>query len=566
MLILFPYNGLGAHMLEQGLQQDLKMEHIFHHNNSFRRKTQLRHDIDHDKTWTTGSVKVESNLRDKSQINRRRINHGFIGSKLTDSDDFIDARLMYGNRRRRGEKMSMPDNGDSENSRGWVPALYPNPLQSPDQCQIQSFLETNTNEYENFSKHLYLCDPDEIIMLQSDIARVANKLWNFTFYYGGTKTTDDLADSHCNDKENEIVRRRTTDNFEQYGVDLREEPEKGKNGHLNLEIGVAIVDKIDIAAVMNQEYRFYYFDDREEMISDAGQFFASYVHNSWWDQNATTTDRMESCKSESGILIFIAVEDRVCFISAGNRIANLPWWRLEKVVSGMTSALREFRYADAIIDAIDQVSLLIDSGPPSTSELFIDFFARFGFVLIFASLTFVMAVFGEHRDRQSRYRFAEKQSELDSVEKEKARNLQKEYKTSSCPICLEDIERNEGNIDDYGIPVVGPDGLTLKMLRCGHIFCSSCWRNWISADQGDPYKCPVCRQEVSSSSITEQTPLNNGRAQLYGTSMNMVGVNDENVNHSQVAGQLRRTEDERGDERGLLGASASHLNELLMDL
>jgi len=166
-----------------------------------------------------------------------------------------------------------------------------------------------------------------------------------------------------------------------------------------------------------------------------------------------------------------------------------------------------------------------------------DFISRFGVVLVFAISTFVFATWGEHRDRRKRWYFAEARSKLSKAEKEKARLLQREYHTRICPICLEEFDDGSGSssnssrrgsdksrddvekgrssteasadderkkksirrVDSYGIPLMGSDGSPLKMLRCGHIFCDTCWRCWITAGQGNPCKCPVCRQDVGGS-------------------------------------------------------------------
>jgi hypothetical protein len=80
----------------------------------------------------------------------------------------------------------------------------------------------------------------------------------------------------------------------------------------------------------------------------------------------------------------------------------------------------------------------------------------------------------------------------------------------SCPICLENFDikaeestRDEENIcsgmrrvDSYGIPLSGTDGEPLKILRCGHVFDSSCWGTWVHSGQGNPNQCPVCRMDV----------------------------------------------------------------------
>lgn len=51
-------------------------------------------------------------------------------------------------------------------------------------------------------------------------------------------------------------------------------------------------------------------------------------------------------------------------------------------------------------------------------------------------------------------------------------------------------------VDSFGLPLVGTDDKPIKMLRCGHIFDLSCWTTWVDAGAGDPFKCPVCRQDV----------------------------------------------------------------------
>jgi Zinc finger, C3HC4 type (RING finger) len=130
---------------------------------------------------------------------------------------------------------------------------------------------------------------------------------------------------------------------------------------------------------------------------------------------------------------------------------------------------------------------------------------------------------------------------LTSVERQKAQQLQKEFRTRCCPICLESLdygecgdaldkdideivppgdseERNrdmmvnhsdgldnesllpcKGAVDEFGIPRRGADGKKIKMLRCGHIFCETCWKSWVHSGCGNPCNCPVCRQDVGKS-------------------------------------------------------------------
>lgn len=137
--------------------------------------------------------------------------------------------------------------------------------------------------------------------------------------------------------------------------------------------------------------------------------------------------------------------------------------------------------------------------------------------------------------------------------------LQREYHSMCCPICLSDFEYGDDKqeqpfdqdtvrsisslsakaedetaekesekealtdssskrVDKFGIPVRGADGKRIKLLRCGHIFCETCWRQWVHSGCGNPCNCPVCRQDVgktpskrSSSSSSVRRSLRSNR-------------------------------------------------------
>jgi hypothetical protein len=90
--------------------------------------------------------------------------------------------------------------------------------------------------------------------------------------------------------------------------------------------------KMDVPSVLRQG-TYYTYEDEDDMVNDAAQIFARYLHEHWWAQEDTNRDY--------AILIFLSVEDRVCFIATGASIDSvLPWWRLEHIVSSMKPDLR----------------------------------------------------------------------------------------------------------------------------------------------------------------------------------------------------------------------------------
>jgi TPM domain/Ring finger domain len=287
--------------------------------------------------------------------------------------------------------------------------------------------------------------------------------------------------------------------------------------------------QMNVPAVLKQG-TYYAYEDEDDMVNDAAQIFARYLHDHWWNpDDDSDVQNGDGKNGDYGILIFLSIQDRVCFISTGNAISTvLPWWRLEHIVSSMKPDLRHRDYGDALLTAIDDLSNMLAAGPPTLEDRLHDFLARFGVVIAFAVFTFLFGAWGEYRDRRKRWQYAESRSQLTPVEREKARLLQKEFKTKSCPICLESFDYGEDlmlddlvdeqqndnpnppsttasssglkRVDTYGIPLNGYDRKKIKLLRCGHIFCESCWKQWVHSGQGNPCICPVCRQDIGKPS------------------------------------------------------------------
>ena len=149
-----------------------------------------------------------------------------------------------------------------------------------------------------------------------------------------------------------------------------------------IELGVSIVRKMNLAAVLRQA-SYYAYEDEEDMTNDAAQTFARNLHDAWWSDASMG-------KADYSILLFLSVQDRVCFISTGSGISSiLPWWRLDHIVASMKPDLRHRDYGNALLRAIDDLSHMLWTGPPTLADRFHDFVARFGVVIAFAFFTFV---------------------------------------------------------------------------------------------------------------------------------------------------------------------------------
>jgi hypothetical protein len=203
---------------------------------------------------------------------------------------------------------------------------------------------------------------------------------------------------------------------------------KSSTNDERIEIAIALVERINLPAILRSDSYFFY-SDQDDMINDAAQYFARYIHDNWSKRLAQERNN-DGDASTNLVLIFISTLDRICYISSGNRIAAiLPWWRLEHVVQDMKPYLQNGQIGDALYKGIDDLSRLLLTGPPSFEDRVDDFSERFGVVILFTIFTFVFATWGECRDRRKRLHLAERRSRMTLAEREKARLLQVGYRS-----------------------------------------------------------------------------------------------------------------------------------------
>lgn len=161
-----------------------------------------------------------------------------------------------------------------------------------------------------------------------------------------------------------------------------------------VDLAVALVRKMNLPAVL-REGSYFAYEDEDDMVNDAAQIFARTLHDAWWKnpdacQNNGNNNNVEEApanpldchQGDNGILIFLSIQDRVCFISTGSEVSSiLPWWRLDHIVASMKPDLRRRAYGDSILQAIADLSRMLEAGPPTISDRLHDFVARFGVVM-----------------------------------------------------------------------------------------------------------------------------------------------------------------------------------------
>ena len=255
----------------------------------------------------------------------------------------------------------------------------------------------------------------------------------------------------------------------------------------NVQMVVALVDRMDLNLIEVPSG-----DNREERTAQA---LAVELHNLWGVGSVT------ECGG-TGLLIFFSIRDRAFFVSRGKALeSSLTDKRIDRVMDSIKPYLRDQNYARAVLNALGELDKYLTAGPPTREELYHDMLET---LLPLSLFTFMLAMVGfkgclQHRDARA---YARVQTQLSQLDRDRAQALQGRYQCVSCPICLENFE----TAADGCPPTKGSDGLPLKLLRCGHVFDETCWSEWVSSGTGNIRRCPICQQDVGSSSSYEFDP------------------------------------------------------------
>lgn len=236
-----------------------------------------------------------------------------------------------------------------------------------------------------------------------------------------------------------------------------------------IQISVAIVDHIDAAC----------FPTSEDLQHQTEKF-ARDLHDNWGVGQKTQD-------GDTGVLVFIALQERSLFISRGNALDDLlNDDRIDKILDHMRQDLKQAQYLRGIAVAVDDIVHFVKKGEPNWKETFLSIENLFvvGWFSIFIYRVFATALL---RRRERAY--AQAASHLTEIDRAQAEALHGRYENKSCPICLEDFQSSQN----------GSDGKPIKLLRCGHAFDETCWAEWISTGQGNITKCPICKMDVGHS-------------------------------------------------------------------
>jgi uncharacterized membrane protein YgcG len=253
-------------------------------------------------------------------------------------------------------------------------------------------------------------------------------------------------------------------------------------------------------------------DSRQDRETLAAQVFGMHLHDRWGVG-------VDSPCGGTGILIFLAIDDRAIYISRGGAMKSvLTNHRLDRVISQVKPLLRTENYSAALQTALDNIGMLIKSGEPNLPERVWTGLSETWPFMFFASIV-LFSVFQGHIQQRRQREYARVQSQLSELDRNRAEALQGRYQCTSCPICLDDFQTysSDRNKTPSGTASssdrVGSDGLPLKLLRCGHVFDQTCWTEWIETGQGNFTQCPVCNQDIrvgTPSASDERSPDSDG--------------------------------------------------------
>ena len=223
------------------------------------------------------------------------------------------------------------------------------------------------------------------------------------------------------------------------------------------EMKIILVDSIDKS----------YWNEKTTVAKQ----YAQYLHNKF---------KVGDNECRNGILAFFALKDHAMFVSLGHGTTQKVTPSLMKgIVERMIPHLKHKRYHAAMNLMINDMNRYMNNNSADwerwSNNLLIRIMVVFsGFCILLCIWPYII-YFTKSTYYRMRYWYQKRQCQrhLRQIDSDKYDIEHGMYRTSTCPICLEE------NLKDPQYTV------------CGHGFCKPCIENWIMENNN----CPICRRE-----------------------------------------------------------------------
>lgn len=231
------------------------------------------------------------------------------------------------------------------------------------------------------------------------------------------------------------------------------------------EMYLIIIDKT--------EYSFW--DSQESKTKE----YSIFLHNKF---------KLGNNKCGNGILALFSIQDRVTYISLGKGLKkHISGYLMENIIESIVYSMKSNLYYNGFHKMIKDMNYYMNSNYSKRIAYFT--IAFYYFVATFIVSLFFMCIFGEifryAKFKWNKYNCQKKIDKLNSDKEDIEKGI---YKTTSCPICIEEKK--------------------IQYTSCGHGFCKPCISKWKETSNN----CPICRKFINNNS-----PDNNDiyRSELY---------------------------------------------------
>ena len=266
-------------------------------------------------------------------------------------------------------------------------------------------------------------------------------------------------------------------------------------------------------------------------IEEAAKKFSETVHDKWG---------IGDSKRHNGILIFLAIEDRIVYISRGSGVQEkLTSPVLDNIIANMKSHLRNQDFGLALEVAVVELEVAL-TGERATSSLGKGSVSSNSegwqnlLYIVVILLIITAIIIRNSKDNTSplslgRDRLRALANEVSEASECSAgisgstdeRN--NHFPSVSCPICLEDFPefQRQNSLRESSCPEGArdreegrpqQDTRRAMELRCGHQFCLQCLEQYLQSPEGT--KCPICRQPVDAGDPSPSDRLHRPRGGL----------------------------------------------------